>query len=394
MDLAGELYQLDLRRPSHPLTGIQCRAAGTPSGLRSQHAPNMMVQLQECQGLEEWAFTTAEMMAVGGDTDRITATGNCDLGPVGPFYKVCRLPSWKQVRFNAMMHPNILEGRVVIPGGPTIESINQRAADYGQDSGFYTSSVLGEFPSNTNEGLIQPAWLERAFVLHETGRYVGFMMRGKLVFGVDVARHGADRSVVCVLHGPVVREFIPWQGADLQVTAGKVMEIGRRYGVRPVLPAPQHAGTGLLMSGDPLQYEPNTHRAVIRVDTTGLGAGCYDALIHQHWPCEEFVSASKPRLALHQERFLNRRAEAYFELRAKLEAGELAIPRDDGLMRELTAISWQVNGTGRIVIERKQDIKVKLGGQSCDFSDALAMAVTTDGTIDFSVVPPQGPIPF
>lgn len=63
-------------------------------------------------------------------------------------------------------------------------------------------------------------------------------------------------------------------------------------------------------------------------------------------------------------------------------------------MRELTAITWQVNGTGRIVIEAKRDVKAKLGGVSPDLSDALAMAVTTDGTIDFSIVPPRGPTPF
>ena len=117
--------------------------------------------------------------------------------------------------------------------------------------------------------------------------------------------------------------------------------------------------------------------------------------IHQHWPCEEFISASSPITERNQERFLNRRAEAFFELRAKLEAGELAIPRSDDLMRELTAITWSVNGTGRIVIERKQDIKAKLGGASSDFADALAMAVTIDaGVIDFGSVNLGGPIAF
>ncbi len=53
-------------------------------------------------------------MEIGGDSDRVLASGNCDLGPVGPFYKVCRLASWKFVRFNALLHPNILEGRVAI----------------------------------------------------------------------------------------------------------------------------------------------------------------------------------------------------------------------------------------------------------------------------------------
>ena len=64
-------------------------------------------------------------------------------------------------------------------------------------------------------------------------------------------------------------------------------------------------------------------------------------------------------------------------------------------MRELTAITWSVNGTGRIVIERKEDIKAKLGGASPDFADALAMDVTIDaGVIDFGSVNLGGPVAF
>ncbi len=76
-----------------------------------------------------------------------------------------------------------------------------------------------------------------------------------------------------------------------------------------------------------------------------------------NWPTEGFVSASKPMTERHQERFLNRRAEAFFGLRDRLEAGELAIPRSDELMRELTAITRTVHGAGRVVIERKADLK-------------------------------------
>jgi hypothetical protein len=55
----------------------------------------------------------------------------------------------------------------------------------------------------------------------------------------------------------------------------------------------------------------------------------------------------------------------------------------------LTAITWTVDGAGRIVIERKADIKVKLGGISPDLSDALAMAIGTGGVIDFAGFPTQ-----
>jgi hypothetical protein len=64
----------------------------------------------------------------------------------------------------------------------------------------------------------------------------------------------------------------------------------------------------------------------------------------------------------------------------------LALPPEhrDILVRELTAISWSPTGTGKIIIESKADVKVKLHGASPDFADALAIAVTTSGVRDFS----------
>lgn len=401
VDLPGELYSLAVRRPDNPLSGILCVAAGETSRIRGQHAPRMLVLLQEAQGLEEWVWQAAEMMAVGDD-DRITATGNCDLGPVGPFYKAARSPHWKAVRFDATQHPNILEGRTVIPGGPTQFSLDQRAADYGVDSPFYVSSVLGEFPTDAVEGLVKVSWLEEAFRLFETGRLTDKMAVCRLVLGVDVARSGKDRSVVAAAQGPVVRAFHWWQGADLEVSAGRVIEVCRQYGIQPAY-APAYAvevalirsGFGDLVDappGDPLRYTRHAHGARLRIDTVGLGAGLHDRLAHQRYPTESFNSSGKPtgfnpESALKAEQqFHNRRAQAFWQLRQALEQGRLALPPEhrDDLVRELTAITWTLTGTGKKLIEAKADIKKKLGGKSPDFADALAMAVTTDGALSFS----------
>jgi phage terminase large subunit len=406
VDLPGELYSLAVRRPDNPYAGILCVAAGETSRIRGQHAPNMMVMLQEAQGLEEWVFQAAEMMAVG-DTDRITATGNCDLGPQGPFFKAARSQHWKAVRFNALDHPNIIEGRTVIPGGPTQFSLDQRAGDYGVDSAFYQSSVLGEFPTDALEGLVKVSWLDAAFQRFESGALAEQMNAGRLVLGVDVARSGSDRSVVCCAQGPVIRDFHWWQGADLEVSAGRVIEVCRRYGVRQKVHAnlaaenrlaASHFG-GILVDnqpGDPIRYMEHGRKARLRIDTIGLGAGLHDRLAHQNYPVESFNSSSKPGGGPSVEaRFANRRAQAFFALRKLLEDGAIALPptHRDSLVRELTAICWTVNGTGKVIIEAKADIKVKLGGQSPDFADALAMAVTTDGSISFDTSH-NGPIAF
>jgi hypothetical protein len=64
----------------------------------------------------------------------------------------------------------------------------------------------------------------------------------------------------------------------------------------------------------------------------------------------------------------------------------------ENLVRELGAISWTVNGSGRIIIESKDDIRARLSGASPDFADALTFAVSPDGV--HPVRPPTGAIPF
>jgi hypothetical protein len=84
--------------------------------------------------------------------------------------------------------------------------------------------------------------------------------------------------------------------------------------------------------------------------------------------------------------FANQCAQAYWRLRAPLESERLALPAEqrEGLIHELTATTWTLTVTGKKVIEVKADIKAKFGGRSPDFADALAIAVTTDGTVVFS----------
>lgn len=382
--LTGELFTLSLRRDGYPDSGILCAAASDPNNLRSYHAPRILVQLQEAQGLPAFAFESAEIMAVG-DADRVTVTGN-PTAPTGEFFKRCRSVHWRAVRFNAREHPNITEARTVIPGGPTRESIAQREADYGHDSAFVQSSVDGEFPTSAIESLFQFAWLERAFALHDAGAFTD--ADAALRLGVDVGRStGGDPSVVCVARGRVVRDFIRVQSGDLEVTAGHVAKLSRELGIhpRPLTPdggAEMVALGGVLVPvGDPILLEEQARGARIRVDVIGVGGGVHDRLKGLGYPVEGFNSAAKPTDPKAEGRFANRRAQAYWAVRDRLEAGTLPLPRiwADELTRELLATNWAPTGTGKVLIESKRDIKAKLGGASPDFADALVMAIAPGG---------------
>lgn len=60
---------------------------------------------------------------------------------------------------------------------------------------------------------------------------------------------------------------------------------------------------------------------------------------------------------------MNRRGQALLFCARQLEAGRFALPRRwaDDLTRELLATNWAPTGAGKVLIESKADIRLKLG---------------------------------
>ena len=73
---------------------------------------------------------------------------------------------------------------------------------------------------------------------------------------------------------------------------------------------------------------------------------------------------------------MNRRAENYWRLRRALERGEVALPDEPRLVEELLAVRFEVTSEGKLKIEPKQNIRVRLG-RSPDFADALVNSFIT-----------------
>ena len=73
------------------------------------------------------------------------------------------------------------------------------------------------------------------------------------------------------------------------------------------------------------------------------------------------------------QRFRNRRAELFWELREALERQQAALPDDNDVRADLSALRYHFTQDGRIQIECKEVCRRRLG-RSPDRADALALS--------------------
>lgn len=329
--LPGELYATSLRLGREETAGILAFTSKDASRLTGFHAPRVMGIITEAQGVEDFTWESMLSCATGSE-DRILAVGN-PMSPSGRFYTASKSKAWTALQISAEEHPNF-ETDNAIPGGPSRAFAERIASEYGRHSGIYRSRVLGDFPEEAEEGLFTRSWIDAAEARwsDENG--------GPVIVAVDPARYGPDATCVCVLRGSQVEELREWRKEDLTESAVRVDAILTEYEASEVV-----------------------------VDVVGIGAGLADRLREAGHNVTEFNGGAGAG-----DRFLNRRASAFWTLREELEAGRLALPKDDALVDELLAVRWRPTPEGRIRIEEKAVIRSLLG-KSPDRADAVSMAV-------------------
>jgi len=355
-DLPGELFTLALRIPGEEIQrGILAFTSSEASRLTGFHAPRVMAILTEAQGVPDFAFE-AMFACATGEEDRILAVGN-PLVPAGRFHDISTSETWRSIRISADQHPNVREGREVIPGGVSRAFVERIASEYGKGSGIYRSRVHGEFPDQGEESLIARSWLDAAADRHEAGAF-NQEAQTEAVVAIDPARYGPDSTVLAVRRGPRLGRLAEWRGVSTMETVGKIEEELRKEYVRP---NPQQA------------WEPEAWGMVV-VDVVGLGAGVLDRLEEKGFRTHPYNGGT---FGGKQAKFLNLRAESYWHLRTLLEEGKIALPRDPALFQELLALRWRPTSDGKVRMEAKIELKGRLG-RSPDRADAVVMAFSTE----------------
>jgi len=318
--------------------GFSADAGGTGSGIQGFHSPHMLVIVTEAQAVEDTEIEA--LLSLG--PERLILTGN-PLATAGEFYRSFNQfrELYNPITVSAFDSPNVTEGRIVVPGLATIASIQGWKDRFGENSPVYKARVLGEFPDNTEDAIINLAQAEAA--VQRTVQLAG----AEAVLGVDVARFGEDDSVIYRRQGAVARKVYKINGRPTTHLAGKVLE---------------------LVEGDPLIE-------TVVIDTVGVGAGVFDMCretfarrgLNNRVKLIPFVGGAR---AHRPTRYFNRIAEAWWRMRQAFDI--LDIENDDALISQITTRTYELQRDSTIRLESKVKMKER-GAPSPDEADALAM---------------------
>jgi len=161
-----------------------------------------------------------------------------------------------------------------------------------------------------------------------------------ILFGLDVARFGDDRSVLAIRDGDVLVDLMKWEKLDTQQLAARVTEVAN-------------------------SRKPDA----IFVDGVGVGGGVVDRLRMLNLRVIEVNGGAK---AGQDNRYVNKRAEMWGRMKDWLGSRGVLAPSDIDLAAELTGPLYSFDSSNRIQLEKKEDMK-KRGLRSPDLADALSM---------------------
>jgi hypothetical protein len=226
--------------------------------------------------------------------------------------------------------------------------IEEMKSRYGEESNAYRIRVLGEFPKSDEDTVIPMELLDLAM-----NRDVEGSPYAPLIWGLDVARFGSDRSALCKRRGNAVTEPIKtWKNLDLMQLTGAVV-----------------AEYEALASSD--------RPTEILVDSIGLGAGVVDRLRELNLPARGINVSESPAMGT---TYRNLKAELWYKAKSWLEARDCRLPKDELLIAELATVRYSFTSNGKIQIEGKDEIR-KRGLASPDKADAFCLTFASDAVI-------------
>ncbi len=384
------------RGPQSFLTGVTIPTSGSEAQRESKfsgkHSPNLLFICDEGDAIPDEVFRGIESCMSGGHARLLIM-----LNPrqeAGEVYRMSRDRRAKVIHLSAFNHPNVIEGRDVIPGAVTRETVVRRINEWArplaggevpdlecfelpdflegataatQDGRYYdplvpgwykimepafSYMVLGKYPPRSSSQLVSREWVMQArqrwdaWVLEYGEKPPGHTLP---VMGLDVGEFGSDANAACFRHGGFVERLATWGGVDTVTTADRAIAEYRKR---------------------------NVTRA--NIDATGVGAGVAPYMQRQGCSAVPVKVASSPTQKTDLGEFQLLRDQLWWSCREWLRTDPGAmLPPDEELIEELLAPSYEVEG-GKIRVMKKSTIR-ELIKRSPDRADALCLTFMTGG---------------
>jgi hypothetical protein len=365
--------------PKRYAIGFTTSVTKSDEGVKFQgfHADNILIILDEAPGVDPKIWEAIEGARAGGNVS-ILALGNPTIAS-GPFHEAFHAgrDTWNLFTISAFDTPNfdgisltyldedgkratLGRGRRdlrtlseeeldtnVRPYLTTRRWVKEKFSEWGPGHPLWESRVCGNFPRQAEDALLSLAWLEKAKLSERRGE-------GKVSAGLDVAGPGEDETTLTIRRGLQILLMKSWPDADPR---GQV--------VAELLP---------------YKYELEA----VNVDSAGIGWGLYLHLKDLRFPAVPINVGESPRDG---EKFANLKAELYWGLRLRLQAGDMSGLTDEKAIGQLAGIRWKLNPRGQTQIESKDDAR-KRGVRSPDRAESVMLAFAerklTYGLLDWA----------
>lgn len=345
-------------------------SSGDPDKLQGFHASSgfILIIVDEAAGVNEDAFEAIEGMMTSEEA-RMLLIGNptSDSGS----FRASHF-SWEfanKIHISVFDTPNFKNN-----GIKTIEDLKEVDLDkveiindylvsprwayekidsWGEDSPMFQARVLGNFPSDTVNTVIPLNYIELACEPEHRAKLEA--KGGPLRIGVDPARFGDDETVITPRLGGFIDEQIITRKESTMATAGRIKQFVRP---RPVF---------------------------IGIDVDGLGGGVYDTLYDDKLDgLTEIYNNAKALPDDSGLTFANLASQLWWRARGLFTKGELAIPKDERLIMQLSTRKYKFTNKG-LTIESKDEWKKRYKGKSPDRADSLIYSLADIITVEDKV---------
>lgn len=318
-----------------------------PERFSGYHAEHILVVVDEASGVSEEIYEAAEGYLTT-EGARLLLIGN-PTQVSGQFYQAFHRERalWNCIHISVFDSPNFTEEQVPpdVKAKLTTQAwVEDKKAKWGEGTPMYDVRVLGNFPSQSDNTVFSLADVEQA----QDNEMSVTRQIDPGVVACDVARFGSDETVITVRHGDKIRLGATYVGKDTQDTAGRVIKAAKNLA--------NHC----------------EHFPKIVIDDDGVGGGVTDAIRAQGYSVIPFRGGET---AIESDEYPNAKSELWFTAASQIVNCDL--DDDEQLAADLTCVQYKFDSRGRRCVERKDEVKKRLG-RSPDRADSVLLTFATD----------------